>query len=85
MCSSQDVGGEVWAYQEPVAVFVEDKLLLGGLPELLTWAADSYCYHDNLSLADYEAVAIAAYNDHISRSEVIIYNCHSLCDIQVNE
>lgn len=53
-----------------MAVFVEDQLLQGGLAELLTWAADTYCYHDNLSLADYESVAIAAYNDHISTSEV---------------
>ena len=67
---SQDVGGEAWTYGEPLAVFIDKHLLLGGLSELLSWAADTYCYHDSLCLADYETVARDAYNQHISNPEV---------------
>ena len=45
---TQDVGGEAWTYQEPVAVFIDGRLLMGGVGELLSWAADTYCYQDNL-------------------------------------
>lgn len=69
-CCTQDAGGEVWAYQEPVVVFVDNDLLVGGVAELLHWAEDTYSYHHSLSLADYEAVAIAVYNDHISNPKV---------------
>ena len=63
------MGGEVWAYQEPVAVFVEGELLLGGLSELLHWAAESFGYQDPRSLAEYQREAMQAYNDHISSTE----------------
>ena len=57
-------------YQEPLAVFVGGHLLLGGLAELLRWAAESFGYHDSLSLTDYQTKATQAYNDHISNPEV---------------
>ena len=68
---SQEVGGEAWGYDEPVAVFIGGQLLLGGLTQLLLWAADTFCYHDNKSPADYEAVAVQAYNKHISNPQVM--------------
>ena len=68
----QEIGGEAWAYQEPVAVFIGVDFLLGGLPELLHWAAESFGYHDPCSLAEYQTQATQAYNDHISNPEVIL-------------
>ena len=68
----QEIGGEAWAYQEPVAVFIGVDFLLGGLPELLHWAAESFGYHDLCSLAEYQTQATQAYNDHISNPEVIL-------------
>ena len=47
MCvSAQEHGGEVWAYQEPVAVFLGEQLL-GGVAELLGWASEHYGYQDS--------------------------------------
>ena len=66
----QELGGEAWVYQEPVAVFVEGDLLLGGLAELLRWIAESFSYHDPCTLTDYLTQATQAYNDHISNPEV---------------
>ena len=51
-------------------MFIDHQLLNGGITELLCWAAQIFGYHDNQTLADYEGVAISAYNDHISNSEV---------------
>ncbi|CAI8045293.1 Probable inactive peptidyl-prolyl cis-trans isomerase-like 6 [Geodia barretti] len=67
--SKKEVGGEAWGYEEPVAVFVGGHLLLGGLAELLRWAAESFGYRDSLSLTDYQTKATQAYNDHISNPE----------------
>ena len=53
-----------------MAVFVGGHLLLGGLAELLRWAAESFGYRDSLSLTDYQTKATQAYNDHISNPEV---------------
>ena len=48
-----------------MAVFIGGQLLLGGLAELLHWAAETFSYHDNKSLAEHEAAAVQAYNQHI--------------------
>ena len=69
-CVQQEVGGEAWAYQEPVAVFVGGDLFLGGLPQLLRWAAESFGYRDPLFLSDYQTKATQAYNYHISNTQV---------------
>lgn len=45
---SQNVGGEAWTYQEPLAVYIDGQLLMGGLGELVSWAADTYGYQDSL-------------------------------------
>ena len=65
----QKLGGEIWAYNDPVAVFIADQLL-GSLTEFLHWAADSFGYNDHKPIAMYQTVATQAYNDHICSPEV---------------
>lgn len=65
---------EVWSYTDSVAVFINDTLMLGGLSELLHWAAESFHYQDCHSIDYYQKIATQAYDQHIASSEVWILN-----------
>ena len=69
MHSSQELKGELWAFDDPVVCFI-DGTLLGNHKDLLQWATDEYSYEDFRPPALYAAVASEAYKDYFLNSEV---------------
>lgn len=60
--------GELWAFTDPVIVYLEDELL-GDSKSFLTWAVQEYNYEDFRNEILYETLRKESYSNHITNTQ----------------